>query len=131
VPKFFRFRKKQIKIDGYTFDSQEEANRYESLKLRWRAGEISVPEVHPEFPVNLNGFYCWTYIADFRYRERQTGIEIVEDVKGGYWKKKQSKRKGIVVKEWKVRAPILEDAYKVKKPIVEALYEIKITEVWK
>jgi len=69
-------------VDGITFDSQREANRYAELKLLERAGEISdlklqVPfELIPKQP----GERAVKYTADFTYTE--DGETVVEDVKG-------------------------------------------------
>lgn len=140
---FHRSRKRQIERHGFKFDNPEELRRYEVLLLRFKAGEITQPEVHPEFPVTINGVYCWSYFADFRYHlieddltdsgsgRRVLGPEIVEDLKPGYWKKKKQMRRGVVVREWKERAAWIEEPYRIKKAVVEAQYEIKITEIWK
>jgi hypothetical protein len=134
--RFHKSRKQRTEKYGKKFDNGDELKRYEYLMLRYRAGEITEPEVHPEFPVVINGVYCWTYVADFRYRlvipggRMALGCEMIEDCKGTYNKKKHQTRKGVVVREWKVRAPILEPEYIIKKKIVEALYEIKIEEIW-
>ncbi len=105
--------------------------RYEFLIHRWHAGEISDIEIHPVYPILINGKTLKIYYeADFRYRDIKLNKVIVEDVKGAYYKKKVSKRKGKVVREWKERVPILTPEYKVKKAIIEALWEITVTEVW-
>ena len=66
--------------DGYTFDSQAEAKHYRELKYRLLAGEISDLQVHPRFPIRVNGTVICTYVADFAYFEG--GMRVVEDVKG-------------------------------------------------
>ena len=105
-----KYNAKKTTIDGITFDSKKESERYCELKLRARDknNPITGLELQPEFPCNItqpNGMtikVC-TYRADFRYIEN--GKTIIEDVKG-------------------VKTPV----YKLKKKLVEALYGIKITE---
>lgn len=46
------------------------------------AGQISELEVHPVYPIEVNGHKIGRYTADFRYKD-QHGNVIVEDVKGG------------------------------------------------
>lgn len=68
------------RIDGYYFDSTAEGQRYGALKLRQVAGEIKDLQVHPRYPLELNGARVAIYEADFAYLEN--GRVIVEDVKG-------------------------------------------------
>ena len=89
-------------IDGVKFPSKREGNRYVELKLLQRAGEISGLELQPEYPLVItrlvdgkltnvpvkirsakrpNGTRT-KYTADFRYQDKRTGRQIVEDVKG-------------------------------------------------
>lgn len=77
-----KFHNKKIKIDGMTFDSQNEYNRWMELKILERAGNISdlhrqvvyllIPKQPDERQV--------VYKSDFTYTEK--GKTIVEDVKG-------------------------------------------------
>lgn len=67
-------------IDGHTFSSTAEANRYSQLKLFERAREIRALAVHPKFPLRINGVLIGNYTADFTFFE--AGRQIVEDVKG-------------------------------------------------
>lgn len=83
-----KYHAKKVTVDGITFDSRREANRYAELMLLQRAGEISDLELQKKYllipsqkkpsggterPV--------TYTADFAYKDK-TGREIVEDSKG-------------------------------------------------
>jgi hypothetical protein len=94
-----KYRNKKITIDGITFDSKKEANRWYELCLLERAGQIQhlerqkafelIPtqrEILPE--LDSNGKHkvgrvierpC-KYIADFVYYEN--GKMVVEDTKG-------------------------------------------------
>ena len=76
----------KIKIDGISFDSKKEANRYLELKTLERAGVISNLILQPKFLLQ-EGFVrdgkkyrAIFYIADFEYIK--DGKRIVEDVKG-------------------------------------------------
>lgn len=77
-----KYNARKTTVDGITFDSKREANRYAELKLLERAGEISdlklqVPfELIPKQP----GERAVKYIADFVYTE--DGQTVVEDTKG-------------------------------------------------
>lgn len=72
------------RLDFTRFDSVGEANRYATLLLRQRAGEISGLEAHVPFPlmtVGRNGMATKfaTYEADFVYV--QGGERVIEDFK--------------------------------------------------
>jgi len=94
-----KYRNKKTIIDGITFDSKKEANRYRELKLLEKAGEISNLKTQPVFvlqeafdvPVLSNTQKTKKsrqrsikYVADFQYEERigDTVWTVVEDVKG-------------------------------------------------
>lgn len=99
--------------DGIRFRSKAEANRYATLQLLERSGEIQNLELQPAFKCLINGTVVCTYVADFRYFTRPTnttrGEYIVEDVKG---------HKTAL--------------YRLKKKMVEALYPgVVIVEVTK
>lgn len=92
-------------VDGITFDSKKEANRYRELKLLEKAGEIcclrlQVPfELIPAQYEETGEVYtkgknkgkpkrgkciekAVTYIADFVYYNSDATVRTVEDVKG-------------------------------------------------
>ena len=80
----------KTKIDGYTFDSKAEANRYRELRILEMAHEITTLEVHPKYVLQDAFEYHGrklqpiTYEADFSYYEfTEGGKYVVEDVKGG------------------------------------------------
>lgn len=66
--------------DGIRHDSKAEASRWDTLKLRERAGEISDLQRQVEFPLLVNGIQIGKYKCDFLYREN--GGRVIEDVKG-------------------------------------------------
>lgn len=114
-----KYRNEKTEVDGIVFDSRKEANRYRELKLLEKAGEISdlrlqvkfelVPAIY-EYGVCIPRAVCVqkavTYIADFVYRDKMTGEEIVEDVKG-----------------------MKTEVYKLKKKLLRWRYGIEIKEV--
>jgi hypothetical protein len=80
-PKGNKFGAKKVKLDGHSFDSQYEAKIYSEFKLLQRAGRISGLEVHPKFPLSVNGVEIASYKADFRYIEAKDNSVHVVDVK--------------------------------------------------
>lgn len=81
-----KYNNKKTVIDGITFDSKREANRYMELRQMQRFGEISnlrmqVPyELQPAFALGKKRIRPIRYIADFVYTEK--GREVIEDAKG-------------------------------------------------
>lgn len=83
-----KFNAKKITVDGRTFDSKKEAERYRELKLLERAGKITDLDTQVSFcliPKQLDEKgkvieRACTYKADFVYIEN--GKRVVEDVKG-------------------------------------------------
>lgn len=82
-----KYNAKKTTIDGVTFDSKKEAQRYTVLQARVSAGEIHALQPQPRFELQpafkdvrgktVRAIY---YVADFQYVEN--GHIIVEDVKG-------------------------------------------------
>lgn len=81
-----KFGARKTEIDGITFDSQREAQRYTELKWLEKAGKIQDLELQKKFvlqPKYKKGGKTVreiSYIADFVYSE--DGRQIVEDCKG-------------------------------------------------
>ena len=101
-------------VHGFRFASKAEARRYQDLLLIGMAGEIRNLELQPRFDLHVSGEKVATYVADFRYEERNTLVpaflragwrDVVEDVKGVKTPVYRMKRKhlaaeyGIAVKE--------------------------------
>lgn len=101
-----KYGAKATKVDGHTFPSKAEANRYLQLKLLLKSKSIRDLEIQPRYPLEVNGVKVGTYVADFRYVDIEKGLMVVEDVKG-----------------------VRTEVYRLKKRIVEALYGIEITEI--
>lgn len=96
-----KYNAKKVTIDGITFDSQHEANRYCELKLLEKCGAISNLELQKKYeliPAQYEYYKRYgkngrslkdgkrlleracIYIADFVYQEN--GETIIEDAKG-------------------------------------------------
>ena len=85
-----KYRSQKITVDGITFDSVKEANRWQELRMLERAGEIrdlqrQVPFVVIPTQRDENGKLIEKevrYVADFTYIEKGKLTRTVEDVKG-------------------------------------------------
>jgi Flp pilus assembly CpaF family ATPase len=97
-----KYNAKKTNVDGITFDSRREANRYGELKTLLKSGLISDLELQVPFPCVINSKKICSYKADFVYT--QDGKRIIEDVKG-----------------------FMTRDFKLKKKLVEALHNIEIT----
>jgi hypothetical protein len=81
-----KYNSRSVVIDGYTFDSMRESQRYSELKLMEKMQDINTLEVHPiillqpAFEYMGKTIRAITYEADFGYL--QDGAKIFEDVKG-------------------------------------------------
>ena len=102
--KISKYRSIPTLVNGITFHSKKEAEKYRDLLLLERAKKVSDLQMQVPFPCVVNGKKICSYFADFVYTEK--GKQVVLDVKG-------------------YRTPL----YKMKKKLVEALYDLKILEV--
>jgi hypothetical protein len=104
-----KYGNEPLTVDGVTFPSKREANRYLYLRERLGRKEISDLELQPKFPLHVvrpDGVKVevGSYRADFRYR---CGPHVVvEDAKG-----------------------ITTEPYRMRKRHVEAEYGIEVIEV--
>lgn len=79
---FSKYHNKKNTVDGITFDSKKESNRYLELKMMEKGGLISNLRLQVRFSIcpkaggNKRERF---YVADFVYEER--GKSIIEDVK--------------------------------------------------
>lgn len=117
-----KYHNKKITVDGLTFDSKKEYQRWIELCLLEKAGEISdlerqvkfilIPSQREPDQINSRGTLkkgkviereC-SYKADFTYKDKEGNL-VVEDAKGMRTKEYIIKRKlmlfryGIVIKE--------------------------------
>ncbi|MBQ6264915.1 MAG: DUF1064 domain-containing protein [Clostridia bacterium] len=121
-----KYKAQKVVVDGITFDSKKEANRYAELKILEKKGEISGLILQPSFvliPTQYEFFERYgkngarlkdgrkriekqcVYRADFAYIDRN-GQKVVEDVKG-----------------------VKTEVYKIKKKLMFFNFGIKIKEV--
>lgn len=98
-------------VDGITFDSKREAQRYGELKLMEQAGEIRKLALQQKFELTVvegkRVTDVGTYIADFTYFDTSGGksFPVVEDCKGH-------------------RTAV----YRIKKKLMKAIYNIEVKE---
>jgi hypothetical protein len=109
IQKYYKYKAKKTAVNGMTFDSKKEADRYRELLLLEKAGEIVQLKCQVKFVlIPKQKLYGVTlrecaYIADFTYYEK--GEFVVEDVKGVKTPEYKIKRKlmawvhGILIKE--------------------------------
>ncbi len=109
-----KYRNKKVTVNGETFDSRKEADRYIALRAMEQAGEIAELARQVSFPLEINGQKICKYIADFVYYRRPHGPEkgwqcVIEDVKSEHTKK----------------LPV----YRLKKKLMLAIKDVVIQEV--
>lgn len=82
-----KYHNTKVIYNGIKFDSKKERDRYITLKLYERLGNIKNLELQPKFLLldtihYKNKTYPKTYyIADFKYFDNEKGKYIIEDVK--------------------------------------------------
>ncbi len=88
MKRYSKYNAKKSTVDGHTFDSIREADRYCELKLLEKAKEIRNLELQPRFLLQdkFKDKMGTThrkieYVADFMYIDKDDK-KIVEDVKG-------------------------------------------------
>jgi len=103
TPKPSKYNNKKTTVDGVTFDSAKEANRWNELRMLEKAGQIRYLERQPKFDLTVRNVVIGSYIADFRYERREpidTGYPVlnwaivIEDVKG---------MRGLPLYLWKIK----------------------------
>lgn len=107
---------RKVELDGFVFDSQAEASRYQELEILRRAGKIWELRVHPVFIIQ-DRCKRWgktlrqrTYTADFQYWDVAKERYIVEDVKGS----KRTKAGNIV--------PVVNDSFHLRFDVARFIY---------
>lgn len=105
-----KYHAQRCQMDGYSFDSKAEMQRYRDLKLMLATGTIRDLQVHPVFDLVVGDVRIGRYIADFAYQDRaKRWARIVEDVKS---------------------KPTMTAVYRIKKRLMHALHGVVITEVF-
>jgi hypothetical protein len=113
TPKRHKYGAQRTTVDGETFDSKGEAQRWCELRLLEKAGKIRGLLRQYSFPFVVNGKLVGHFTADFAYQEPLDGggwVNIVEDFKA---------------------APTRTEAYQLRKRLTLALYGIEIRETGK
>lgn len=83
-----KYSNRKVNIDGITFDSKKEANRYKELKILENIGKISNLVLQPIYVLQESFEYkskkirAIKYIGDFEYVDSKTGNKVLEDTKG-------------------------------------------------
>lgn len=83
-----KYKNHKTAVDGISFDSKAEAERYVLLSYLLKTGEIKDLKLQPvyvlqeSFKKNGKTFRAVTYKADFEYFDKKKNKKIVEDVKG-------------------------------------------------
>lgn len=80
-----KYKSRKVTLDGITFPSQKEADKYAELKILQRAGEVARLEMQPEF-ILQEGYRDGKgkrhrpikYRADFRVTYRDGRVEVIE-----------------------------------------------------
>lgn len=88
--KMHKYHAQKTVVDGITFDSKLEADRYLQLKLLAMAGEISDLKLQVEYQISQGWKNPETgekvksrfYVADFQYVDKEQRKIIAEDTKG-------------------------------------------------
>lgn len=101
-----KYHNRKVTVNGITFDSQKEADRYLELMLLLKVGQIDRLKLQPEFTLQEafttpdgEKVKAIRYRADFTYRKKMRDgvdtywVSVVEDVKGYRTKEYQQKRK--------------------------------------
>jgi protein associated with RNAse G/E len=100
-----KYRAVKTVVDGITFASKAESERYGVLKLLKRSGQIKDFKMQVRYTFELNNVKICSYVADFVV-EYPNGTIMVEDVKGFETKE-----------------------YKIKKKMMLAFFGINIQEI--
>lgn len=104
---------RRVTVDGITFDSRREMRRWRILQLRLKAKPAEIADLRRQVKIALMGRdgpiltptgRQMHYVADFVYRDLQTGREVTEDAKGHKTETYQMKKailaaQGVTVEE--------------------------------
>lgn len=95
-----KYHAHKVKVDGITFDSKHEADRYQELKLLQKANEIYDLQRQVPYMLIEKSEYGREirYIADFVYRKGLNEV-VVEDAKG------------VRTKEYKLKKRLMAEKY--------------------
>lgn len=102
-----KYRNTKVEFGGKVFDSIKERDRYITLRMLLKAGEITELQCQVEFVLETDDKKVCKYVADFVYT--RNGQTIVEDVKSS-----MTRRLAV---------------YRLKKKLMQACLGIEIKEV--
>lgn len=103
-----KYRNKKTVLDGFTFDSQKEANRYLIYKDEKERGRIKDFKLQVKYKFIINGKLVCSYVCDFVLLHLNGSQEVI-DVKSDATRK----------------LPV----YRIKKKLMKAIYGIDVKEV--
>lgn len=121
-PKRSKYGARRVTVDGVTFDSKGEADRWCELKLEERAGEIRKLQRQVEIPLIgfsmfvAGGEQCAVFKADFTY-------ERADRHQTSGWRQ--------VVEDFKSDATAEKESYQLKRRLFRVNYGFDISEVRK
>lgn len=121
-----KYRNVKTVVDGITFDSKKEAQRYAELRMMELAGEIKELECQKKYALEVGGQLICNYKCDFYYLEfYQDSIPITIS---GFTGISVSHRLRRVIED--VKSPITRKnpVYRIKKKLMKAIYDIDILE---
>ena len=109
-----KYNNKKVVIDGITFDSKKEAQRWQQLRLAEASGAISelqrqvAYEIAPSVVLDGRKRPARRFVADFQYKRAEDGSValVVEDTKG-----------------------FRTDMYRMKRHLMKAVHGIEVVEV--
>lgn len=100
IAKANKYGAKRTMLDGITFDSKAESQRYAALKQQERCGAIYNLQRQIWHDLKAaNGVVACRYRADFDYFDTSTGEPVTEDVKG------------VLTRDFKVKAKLFKEQY--------------------
>lgn len=90
-----KYHNKWVEVDGIKFPSIKEAERWKTLRLMERAGEIVGlnRQVRIEIIPKTKLYRACFYVCDYVYFDKRIGKTVYEDVKGMKTKEYLLKRK--------------------------------------
>lgn len=110
-----KYRNVKVEIDGYIFDSKGESNRYQSLRLLEKAGEIEGIKVHPRYPIIVDG-----EPLKIRSSGYPNGRIVIVELDFEYT---HCKTKELISEDWKGMDTSLS---RLKRALFEAVYKRKV-----
>jgi hypothetical protein len=100
-----KYGNKKTVVDGITFDSKWESQRYLYLKSLEKAGRIKNLELQPRFLITVNSQKICTYVADFQYDK---------ETKDGDWKHIIEDAKGVETPEFKLKNKLMKAVHNIE-----------------